>query len=59
MHWSHVVDENDDDAEVPFVRSAENLVMLVTGGWGSGAGFCSLASGWGALGGWTVSRRVE
>jgi hypothetical protein len=58
MHWSHVVDENDDEAAVPFVRSVDNLVMLVTGGWGSGAGFCALASGWGALGGWTVSRRV-
>ena len=58
MHWSHIVDENDDNAQVPFVRSVDNLVLLVTGGWGSGAGFCALASGWGALGGHTVSRRV-
>lgn len=58
MHWSHVVDENDDNAPVPFLRSAENLVLLVTGGWGSGAGFCAVCAGWGALGGWTVSRRV-
>jgi len=59
MHWSHVVDENDDDAPVPFVRDPENLVVLVTGGWGSGAGFCALCAGWGALGGYTVSRRVR
>jgi hypothetical protein len=59
MHWSHVVDENDDHALVPFVRDPENLVMLVTGGWGSGAGFCALCAGWGALGGYTVSRRVR
>jgi hypothetical protein len=59
MHWSHVVDEDDDDALVPFVRSPDNLVVLVTGGWGSGAGFCALCPGWGALGGYTVSQRVE
>jgi hypothetical protein len=59
MHWSRVVDANDDNAPVPFVRSPENLVLLVTGGWGSGAGFCALCSGWGALGGLTVSRRVD
>jgi hypothetical protein len=58
-HWSHVVDRNNDDAPVPWVRTAENLVILVTGGWGSGAGFCALCSGWGALGGLTVSKRVE
>jgi hypothetical protein len=58
MHWSHIVDEHDDEALVPFVRSPENLVILVTGGWGSGAGFCAVCAGWGALGGHTVSRRV-
>ncbi|MGZ8267166.1 MAG: hypothetical protein ACXW20_06605 [Burkholderiales bacterium] len=59
MHWSHIVDENNPEAQVPFVRSPEHLVMLVTGGWGSGAGFCALCPGWGALGGLTVSKRVE
>lgn len=59
MHWSHVVDASDPDALVPFVRHPENLVVLVTGGWGSGAGFCALCPGWGALGGYTVSQRVE
>ncbi len=60
MHWSKVVANPDDDnTRVPFVRSTDNLVLLVTGGWGSGAGFCALCSGWGALGGYTVSRRVE
>jgi hypothetical protein len=58
MHWSHIVDENDPDAPVPFVRSPENLVLLVAGGWGSGAGFCAVCAGWGALGGYTVSRRA-
>ncbi len=59
MHWSKLADPDDDDALVPFVRSPENLVMLVSGGWGSGAGFCALCSGWGALGGYTVARRIE
>lgn len=59
MHWSKVADPNDDDARVPFIRSPENLVILVTGGWGSGGAFCSVCSGWGAMGGYTVSRRVD
>jgi len=59
MHWSKVVDANDDEARVPWVRSPANLVIVVSGGWGSGAGFCALCSGWGALGGYTVSKRVE
>jgi len=59
MHWSKLVDPDDDNALVPFVRNPENLVLLVAGGWGSGAGFCALCSGWGALGGFTVSKRVE
>jgi hypothetical protein len=58
MHWSHVVDPNDDEARVPWVRSPENLTIAVSGGWGSGAGFCALCSGWGALGGYTVSAKV-
>lgn len=59
MHWSHVVDASDGGALVPWVRTPGNLVIAVTGGWGSGAGFCALCAGWGALGGLTVSRRVE
>jgi hypothetical protein len=59
MHWTKVVDPNDDDARVPFVRTPENLIMLVTGGWGSGGAFCSLCPGWGAPGGYAVSKRIE
>jgi len=59
MHWTKVVDPADDAAPVPFIRHIDNLVMLVTGGWGSGGAFCSLCPGWGAPGGYTVSRRVQ
>lgn len=58
MHWTKVVDPNDDDAPVPFIRKPENLVMLVSGGWGSGGAFCSLCPGWGAPGGYAVSRQI-
>lgn len=58
MHWSHVVDEHDANARVPWVRSVDNLTLVVTGGWGSGAGFCALCPGWGTLGGYTQSKRV-
>ncbi len=59
MHWSHIVDAKDENALVPWVRSTEKLVITVTGGWGSGAGFCALCAGWGTLGGLTVSRRID
>ncbi|MDB5812548.1 MAG: hypothetical protein JWN94_4670, partial [Betaproteobacteria bacterium] len=52
------VDPNDDEARVPWVRSLENLTIAVSGGWGSGAGFCALCSGWGTLGGYTQTRKV-
>lgn len=59
LHWTKVADRNDDDALVPFIRSLENLVMLVTGGWGSGGAFCSLCPGWGAPGGFSVAKRIQ
>jgi hypothetical protein len=59
MHWTKIADRNDDEARVPFIREPSNLVMLVTGGWGSGGAFCSLCPGWGAPGGYTVSKRVQ
>ena len=59
MHWSKVADANDDDARIPIIRSVENLVMLVTGGWGSGGAFCSLCSGWGGPGGYTVKKQIR
>jgi hypothetical protein len=59
MHWSKVADPDDDDARVPFIRSAENLVLMVTGGWGSGGAFCSLAGGWGGPGGYTVHKKIQ
>ncbi|MDP6226277.1 MAG: hypothetical protein QF714_01005, partial [Dehalococcoidia bacterium] len=31
FHWNKVVDPNDDDALVPFIRKAENIVILTTG----------------------------
>ena len=59
MHWSKVADPSDDEARVPLIRSLENLVMLVTGGWGSGGAFCSLCTGWGSPGGFTVTRQIR
>lgn len=59
MHWTKVADRNNDDALVPFIRELDNLVMLVSGGWGSGGAFCSLCPGWGAPGGYTVTKRIQ
>jgi hypothetical protein len=57
MHWNKLVDAANDNAQVPFVRSTENLTLLTTGGWGSGAGFCCVCAGWGGLGGLTSSAK--
>lgn len=48
MHWNKVIDANDEDARVPFVRSADNLILLVAGGWGASGAMCALCPGWGA-----------
>lgn len=59
LHWSHLVEPGNEDAQIPFIRSPDNLVLTTTGGWASGAGFCCVCAGWGSLGGLTVSKRVE
>ena len=59
FHWNRIVDANNPDALIPFIRGPENLVILTTGGWGSGGGFASVCPGWGQLGGQTRSRRAE
>ncbi|MEE8442569.1 MAG: hypothetical protein V3S37_02365 [Dehalococcoidia bacterium] len=59
FHWNKIADPDDDDALVPFVRQPGNLVIVNTGGWGSGGGFASLFPGWGSLGGLTQSKVVR
>jgi hypothetical protein len=59
MHWGKLVDASDPDAQVPFLRSEDNVVLITTGGWGSGAGFSAVCAGWGGLGGLSVSKRVS
>ncbi len=58
MHWSKITDANNDDAQHPFVRSVDNLIIAVAGGWGSGGAFCSVMPGWGAFRSRTVQRKV-
>jgi hypothetical protein len=58
-HWNKLVDVNDDEALVPYIRKPENLIVVTSGGWGSGAGFCCVCAGWGSLGGITSSARVQ
>ncbi len=59
MHWSRIADPADDDARAPFIRSPDDVVLFVTGGLGSGGAQNSLCPGWGPMGGYTVSRRVQ
>ena len=58
LHWNKLADPNDDNARVPFLRSVDNLVLTVAGGWGSGSAFSSLCPGWGASRAKNVSRKV-
>ncbi|MBI2862410.1 MAG: hypothetical protein HYX89_06300 [Chloroflexi bacterium] len=59
LHWNKIVDANDEDALVPFIRSPENLVIINTGAWGSIGGFSAICPGWGDLGGLTQTKRVR
>ncbi len=59
LHGAGMVDINSDEARVRFIRSVDNLIIVVSGGWGSGGAFCSLCPGWGGRGGLTVSKRVQ
>jgi hypothetical protein len=58
MHWKYQTDPNDDEARVPYIRSEEEIAILVAGGWGSGGGFSSLCEGWGANRGRPTHGRV-
>lgn len=59
MHWSKATNPDDDDARVPFIREPDNLVLLVTGAWGSAGAHCALCPGWGAGGGQAVRAKVN
>lgn len=54
--WVNFADPN---AMVPAVRRAEDIIIVVAGGWGAGAGFCAVLHGWGRIGGLVHTRRIE
>ena len=59
MHWKYTTDPANDDAPVPYIRSEQELQIVVAGGWGSGGGFSSLCEGWGANRGRPTHGKVE
>jgi hypothetical protein len=59
MHWNKIVDPNDDDARIPYIRSEEEIAIIVAGGWGSGGAFSSLCEGWGANRGRPTQAKVR
>ncbi len=58
FHWAHFVDPEDDDAMIPALRSPEDLLLVVAGGWGSGSGFNALCHGWMQAGGMAQTREI-
>jgi hypothetical protein len=59
FHFSRFTDPRDDAALVPLVRSPENLLIVVAGGWGSGSGICAFMPGWGQHGGFAETERID
>ncbi|HEU4341117.1 MAG TPA: hypothetical protein VFU31_06055 [Candidatus Binatia bacterium] len=59
FHFSHFMDSGDDEALVPLIRQAENLLIVVAGGWGSGSGICAFIPGWGQHGGFAETERID
>lgn len=47
------------DEPFAYIRSPENVVMLVTGSWGAVGSYTAVCPGWGHFGGFTQSQRVE
>ena len=58
FHWAHLVDPSDDDAMIPALRNADNLLGMVAGGWGSGSGFNAICHGWMQAGGLAQTREI-
>lgn len=42
-----------------YIRSVENIVILVTGSWGAVGGYAAVCPGWGHFGGYTQSKLVN
>ena len=51
FHWANFIDQNDDDAMIPALRTPEDLLVMVAGGWGSESGFNEVCHSWMQTGG--------
>ena len=58
FHWAHLVDPDDHDAMIPALRNADDLLVMVAGGWGSGSGFNAVCHGWMQAGGLAQTREI-
>ena len=59
FHWANFIDQNDDDAMIPALRTPEDLLVMVAGAWGSGSGFNGVCHGWMQPGGLAQTRSIE
>ena len=59
FHWANFIDQNDYDAMIPALRTPEDLLVMVAGGWGSGSGFNGVCHGWMQAGGLAQTRSIE
>ena len=59
FHWANFIDPEDDDAMIPALRTPEDLLIMVAGGWGSGSGFNAVCHGWMQAGGLAQTRPIE
>ncbi len=57
--WPRWPGADREDTLVPIVRKVENIHLVVSGGWGAGAAFTAVCSGWGYLCGYMQTRKIK
>ncbi|MBI2907128.1 MAG: hypothetical protein HYX92_05670 [Chloroflexi bacterium] len=56
--WPKWIDRANPNAMIPVIRRAEDINIVVAGGWGGGMSFSAICPGWGYLGGFAQTKRV-
>ena len=56
--WPKWLDTSNEDALMPVFPSPDDILITVSGGWGSVVSFCAVCPGWGYMGGFAQSKPI-